>query len=448
MKIAVTGGSGQLGTLVLRKLAADRKITSIRSIDLRPPLVANRKVEAIQADIRDPDFARHLEGCDALVHLAFIVTPWAPRQVMDAVNVEGSKNVFAAAATANLKTIVYASSVAAYGVVPGHPAQITEDTPRREQPAFAYAANKFAVEAFLDTFEAEHPHVAIARLRPAILVGSRMEHALGQAFEARLFPDLGGPESPLVWDEDVATAVVLCLQKRARGAFNLVAEAGATPAELAEAGGLRLLPIPPAARRAAGELLSLFARLGGTPPADPSWLSLELPPLAFSSDKARRELGWAPKCPTSRDVLRRVGESIRGRTDPRLALFFRLAAAAARRMPPREGERANVAIHLELTGRGGADYSLRFTDGRLAIAPGIPRPPGSVLSLRTGVFLDLLAGRLTPATAEITGKFRVEGEPLAAMTLTALVSLFRSQVDLPGSRGFPARKFAAWLARP
>jgi UDP-glucose 4-epimerase len=447
MKIAVTGGSGQLGTLVLRKLAADRKVTAIRSLDLRPPIVASRKVEARTVDVRDPDFGRHLEGCDALVHLAFIVVPWAPRPIMDAVNVEGSKNVFVAAAAANIKSIVYASSVAAYGVVAGHPTPIVEDTPRRDQPAFAYAANKFAVEAFLDSFEAEHPDIAIARLRPTILIGARIEHMLGKAFEAGIFPDPGGPILPYVWDDDVAAAVVLCLQKRARGAYNLVADGGHEAAELARAAGLRHVRIPPYARQAYGQLLSLFVKLGGTPPGDPSWVTLEPPTLTYSSDKARRELGWAPKYPTSIDVFRRAGEVIRGRVDPRIGLFFRFAGAFAKRMPARE-DHVKTTVHIELTGPGGADYALHFDSGRLSIEPGVPRPPKSVVSLRAAVFRDLLAGRLTPATAEITGKFRVEGEPLGAMALSGLVAMFRSQLERPGAKGWPAQKFAAWLERP
>jgi uncharacterized protein YbjT (DUF2867 family) len=38
MRIAVTGGSGQLGTLVLRRLADDRAVKEIVALDVRPPL--------------------------------------------------------------------------------------------------------------------------------------------------------------------------------------------------------------------------------------------------------------------------------------------------------------------------------------------------------------------------------------------------------------------------
>ena len=101
------------------------------------------------------------------------------------VRVGGSKNAFNAAAAAGVKTVVYSSSVAAYGVLPGHPRPITEQTPRRLQDSFPYAAAKYRVEEFLDGFEKEHPDVAVARLRPSILIGPGMNHPLGAALRDR-----------------------------------------------------------------------------------------------------------------------------------------------------------------------------------------------------------------------------------------------------------------------
>jgi nucleoside-diphosphate-sugar epimerase len=180
MKVAVTGGSGQLGTTVLRRLAADPSIREVISLDLRPPIVACEKVRPVAADVRDPHFARHLEGCHAVVHLAFIVTQWTPGDRLRSINVDGSLNVFRAAAAAGVETVVYTSSVAAYGVTPDHPVPIVETTPRVRQAELPYASHKFDVEAFLDAFEPAHPAIAVSRLRPAILAGARMEHELGR----------------------------------------------------------------------------------------------------------------------------------------------------------------------------------------------------------------------------------------------------------------------------
>ncbi|MGZ6123431.1 MAG: NAD-dependent epimerase/dehydratase family protein, partial [Myxococcales bacterium] len=222
MRVAVTGGSGHLGTLVLRRLADDRSVKEIVALDLRPPLIVSGKLRDVRADVRDAAIGDHLRGCDAVVHLAFMVAKRGARALQDDVNVRGSANVFRAAIAAGVRRILYSSSVAAYGVLPGLPVPISEETPRTRQPDFWYACAKYDVEADLDALEREHPDLSVARFRPAILFGRRMEHPLGAALRHGLLPETGA--LPLVWDEDVADAFLLALRSGAKGAFNLAAD--------------------------------------------------------------------------------------------------------------------------------------------------------------------------------------------------------------------------------
>ena len=367
MRVAVTGAAGQLGTVVLRRLAAERGVTAIRSLDLRPPAVAAGKLEHVRADVRDPGFARFLDGCDALVHLAFIVTGAPPRPVFDAINVGGSKNVFAAAVAVGIKKIVYTSSVAAYGAVHGHPRPIVETTPRVHQPAFPYSAAKWEVEQFLDGFEPAHPDVAIARLRPSIVIGAPTVHAHGAMLARRAIVDVAAP-MPLVWDEDVADAVALALRHGARGAFNITAEPAATARQLADACGLRLIRIPKAVIAFGAQLGELAQKLGLSEALDPAWLRLTDVCMEMSADKARRELGWKPRCPTPVDVINRfLAESSTG-MDRRLDLFVRLLQLGARR-PIEQTMRTHGRVHLHLRGPGGGDIGFIFDGDRLAGHP-------------------------------------------------------------------------------
>lgn len=446
MKVVVTGGSGQLGTILLRRLARDRAVKSLVSLDIRPPIVVSPKLKAVVADVRDAGIEREMEGADALVHLAFLVTQAAPREEMRSVNVEGSKNVFRAAIAAGVPAVVYASSVAAYGVFRDHPRPIVETTSRRYQSSLMYAATKFEVEAHLDELEAAHPEAAFTRLRPGILAGARMEHALGKALSARILPDTGSPAQPWVWDEDVAEAAILALKKRARGAFNLVADGLLEPKAFAEAAGFRYLKLP---RAVLSGWMKLPRGWTGFPADDPAWLEVASAPLEISSEKAKRELGWAPKCPTTADVARKLGEVMRGPMDARLALFFRLTALASRRAPPMpEAASMRARVHLDIAGRGGGDVGMVVEEGRLSVEPGIaPRPPTTVISLKKQLLLDLLSGKTSYATAQLTGRLRIEGEPLAGLVLSTMVAMFRKETEEPGARGFGARKLAAWMAR-
>src|ERR1051325_11153259 len=146
MKVVVTGGSGQLGTLVLERLVTDRKIKKIVALDLQPPIVPSTRIDWRIADMRDPGLERHLEGAEVLLHLAFIVTQRASVDTMRDTNVEGSRRLFEAAAQHGVKRIVYVSSVAAYGLGKDLPPQIVESTPRRRSTRPTYATNKFDVE--------------------------------------------------------------------------------------------------------------------------------------------------------------------------------------------------------------------------------------------------------------------------------------------------------------
>lgn len=425
MKVAVTGAAGQLGTVVLRRLAADRGVTALRSLDLRPPAVASGKLEHVRADVRDPDFARFLDGCDALVHLAFIVTGAPPRAVFDAINVGGSKNVFAAAARAGVARVVYTSSIAAYGVVHGHTLPLVEEAPRVHQRDFPYSAAKWEVESFLDAFEPQHPDMAIARLRPSIVIGAPTVHAHGAMLARRMMIDLPAP-LPYVWDEDVADAVALALQKGARGAFNLTAEPAATGRELADACALRLIHVPHALITAGAQLTALLAKLGVPDLVDPAWLRVAGVPMAMSSAKARRELGWKPKCPTPVDVVQRFLRENPTGLDRRIDLFFRMVQLAAR-APSEEARRVQARIHLRLTGPGGGDLGLVLDGGKLTVLREVPRPPTSTLTMRAATLLDLLGRRTELTTAGLTGKVRIEGDPVANMVLGTILATFHQR---------------------
>ena len=385
MNIAVTGAAGQLGTVVLRRLAVERGVKALRSLDLRPPAVASGKLEHVRADVRDPDFARFLDGCDVLVHLAFIVTGGPPRPVFDAINIAGSKNVIEAAVRCGIKQIVYTSSVAAYGVVHGHPQPIVEETPRVHQPSFPYSAAKWEVEAWLDDFEPRHADVAITRLRPSIVIGAPTVHAHGAMLGRRAIVDVPAP-LPLVWDEDVAEAVALAIRKRARGAFNVTAEPAMTGRELAAACDLRLVRVPKAIISGLAQLGALAQKLGLSEALDPAWLRLTDVGMAMSAEKARRELGWKPKCPTPVDVVKRfLAENSMG-MERRLDLFVRLLQLGARRPIDDPTMHTRGQIHLRLTGPGGGDVGLIIDRARLDVIREMPRPPSTVVTMRVATF--------------------------------------------------------------
>jgi UDP-glucose 4-epimerase len=309
VKVVVTGGSGQLGTVILRALVGDPDISSITSIDLRAPSATDAKIHRVAGNVCDPNIAGLFAGADVVMHLAFVVTRTMDRAAFDAVNIGGSRNVFEAAARANVPQIVYASSIASYGVVAGHPVPIVEDTPRQRDGSFAYASAKFEVEAFLDQFEREHPNTTVCRIRPSSLIGAAMTNAFGRMIAAGFLPDPGGEAVPVVWDEDVADLFRLAAKERARGPFNASADDALTLAEVARIAGLARIPIPRSVLQTAKALPPLLARMG-IDSLDPSFMFVP-PKMIISSERARTELGWKPRYGTGADIARALGEVAR-----------------------------------------------------------------------------------------------------------------------------------------
>jgi nucleoside-diphosphate-sugar epimerase len=436
--VAVTGGSGQLGTHVLRRLLDDADIARVISIDRRPPVIASAKLESVVGDVCDADFARHLQGVDAVIHCAFIISGSERSGVFRAVNVEGSKNVFRASASAGVKTIVFVSSITAYGVVPGHPVPIVETTPRMRQDDFAYAACKFDVEAFLDEVEPQHPDIAISRIRANVLMGRRMPHLLGDVLRIGWIPDLDGVPLPIVWDEDVADLLVLALRRRARGAFNATADELLPSPALADRTGARAVRPWRVVLAVHAALYDILSRLNLHLLSDPSWATRTRAPLIGSSDKAKRELGWSPRYPTAVAVVQQFRAVSPWRLDVWLLVALWMLGRATRHASGSLAGRSG-RLFLCLNGPVAGDFSLIVNDGRMRVRAGVPPFPTSTVTMTAALFRDLLAGRASFDDAIGSGQIDWFGADADRDLLKRIVAMPTQRESRGGWRGAAAR---------
>jgi len=299
MRLAVTGISSYLARTLFPLLEADSAIEEVRGLDLKDPPFNSEKLRFIRCDVRNKDLAKHLEGCDTVIHLAYIVMPIRDEKLSDDINVNGSKNVFRAAAEAGLRKIVHLSSVAAYGAWPDNPPEITEEVPVRGMPSFYYSRTKAQVELFLDEFEKEHPNLVVTRLRPCIFIGPTIDNALrnlaggGRKVMARF----RGIDNRLqfVWDEDVAQAIHLALSGDFPGAFNLAGDGSINMEEMAEVMGARLRTVP---YSLALWMSKIFWALG-LGPLSPGWVEVTRYSILMNTQKAKKEMGWKPTYDTA-----------------------------------------------------------------------------------------------------------------------------------------------------
>lgn len=114
MRVLITGGAGHVGTPVTNRFAANGWDVRVIGVDADCDLDS---VAYAQCDILDTDaLQRHVEGCDAIVHLAAVPSTLShPNHKLFNINVSGTYIVFEAAERAGVKRIAQASSINAFG---------------------------------------------------------------------------------------------------------------------------------------------------------------------------------------------------------------------------------------------------------------------------------------------------------------------------------------------
>lgn len=313
LTVAVTGPTGTFGAGLIPLLQDDDRVERVIGIARRPFDPAERgwsKMTYRRGDVRDPTALREaFEGVDVVVHLAFLITGNASAETTRAINVDGTLNVFRAAAGAGATRFVYASSVAAYGFHDDTPELIDEDWPTRPADRLFYAQEKAELETLLDGEAALHPEVALYLLRPPVVLGPNAIGGkdvlpgplapLGRRLFGRPRPlpvplPMLVPEHPLqfVHEDDVGRALQLCIVGAGPpGAYNIAGDGVLTATEVAREFGALALPLPAAPAQFAARVVS---RLPFLPPVA-QWVEAVSQPVIMDTRRAKEQLGWRPR---------------------------------------------------------------------------------------------------------------------------------------------------------
>ena len=243
-KYIVTGGAGFIGSTLVRTLLESAAAESECQVEVIDNLLTGYesnlaevrdRVILHRADIRDAAaIAPLLRGADVVYHLAAI--PSVPRSIHDPVpshevNIDGTFNVYRAAAEGGVRRLVYAASSSAYGDSETLPK--TESMPPR--PKSPYAVQKLVGEYYAQVFHSCFGLEAVA-LRFFNVYGPRqdptstysgvlslfMKHLLERTAPT-IFGD-GEQSRDFTYVEDVAA---LCVKaSRAEGAAGKMYNAG------------------------------------------------------------------------------------------------------------------------------------------------------------------------------------------------------------------------------
>ncbi|MFI5116177.1 MAG: NAD-dependent epimerase/dehydratase family protein [Terriglobales bacterium] len=310
MRVCVTGGTGFLGTALVRDLLARGvPVRVLARPSRRADMLETQGAEVVRGGLGDPDcIARAIEGADTVYHLAAKVDTPGRRADFLETNVAGTERVLTACLGQGVGRVVYASSLAIYGPVPNGQ-RIDENTPDDESPHLRdfYAQSKILADQLAVRF-ARETTLPITILRPGIVYGPGGQlpvGLLGFTLGKTNFV-FGNPNHriPLNYVENLVDAMQVAAQS-AGGQFqqfNLVDDDELTLANYHQAKTAvdktvtHFFPGWPV--RLAGPFAEIAIRMlpvGGSVRFSKHQLNRALQDRWYDTRRIREETGWAPK---------------------------------------------------------------------------------------------------------------------------------------------------------
>jgi nucleoside-diphosphate-sugar epimerase len=289
--IAITGGTGFIGRHVIAALAGSGRQLRLLMRNPRADETLGGDAGIVRGALADRDaLARLVDGADTVIHCAGAISA-ADRSAFAAANIDGTRNLAAAAAAAGVRRFVHLSSIAA-----------------REPALTDYAWSKAESEAAL---VAELPAAHAVVLRPPAVYGPGDRATLPLLRQLLqplvVLPVAADQRVSLIFVRDLAAAVatVAGAEPCPSGPFEL---SDGTPGgyswpdlvgEAARHSGRspRTLFLPPPLARLTARAAMLAARLGGGPPM----LTIDKLPELYHRDWVSRHEGldavtpWQPR---------------------------------------------------------------------------------------------------------------------------------------------------------
>lgn len=317
-RILISGASGFVGAAVARELIGQgHQVRVLLRKTSRRDNVRDLPVEIVIGDLGSPlSLTDALEGCQALFHVAADYRLWVPVPAeIYANNVDGTRNIMQAALDCGVHRVVYTSSVATLGVLPGDRVA-DEDTPVSLADMIGhYKRSKYLAEALVQ-------EMVQKQALPAIIVNPSTPVGVGDIRPTptgKMVLDAAAGHMPAYVDtglnivdvDDVARGHVLALYKGQVGQRYILGESNISLREILAIIACHVGRQPPRLRLPRLALLPvafmaerIAAARGTVPMLTVDGIRLAAKKMYFSSNKARVELGYEPR--PAAEALRRA----------------------------------------------------------------------------------------------------------------------------------------------
>lgn len=305
VRALVTGATGFVGTALCRELVANGyQVRAVHRVTSKRELLEGLDVEWFEGDVRDAERMKSAcEGQDLVFHIAALFREAKhPDEVYEAINIEGTRNVLEAAASAGVQYTVHCSTVGVHSHIPNPPAAEDEEY----RPADIYQRTKCVGEKVaLEHFRNESPRGAV--IRPAMIWGPGDQRTLKlfRGISRKRLPVIGSGKTMLHWVmvDDLARAFRLVGEQQPEsGSVYIVAgERAVTMNELytaiASETGSEVLPfrVPALPLQLAGSICeALCVPFGWEPPLYRRRVDFFTKTRSFDITKVSKEVGYRP----------------------------------------------------------------------------------------------------------------------------------------------------------
>ncbi len=318
MRTFVTGGTGFVGSAVIRKLLAKghevrgliRQGANTRQLD-------GLNIERIIGDLSDtPALLEGMTGCDWVFHVAALYAYWGYSwDEFYRSNVEGTRRVMETAQRSGVKRIVYTSSIATLGI-PSNGTPGDEETPVTLGDMIGhYKRSKYLAEEVVRDYIQRGLPVVIVNPAAPVGIGDHKPTQTGKMIVDFLngkMPAYVDTGLTIVDVDDVAEGHLLAMEKGKIGERYILGGENLSLKQvldlLAEVSGLPKVNtrIPRGVALTWAYLDTGLARLNPRhiPAATPDAVRVSRKHEYFSSAKAIRELGY--KYTSAREALRKA----------------------------------------------------------------------------------------------------------------------------------------------
>jgi UDP-glucose 4-epimerase len=168
MNIYITGGTGFIGSYIVREFADGKNnvVVLARNPDKVPALCSLPGVTVKKADMLDYDaLEKSMTDMDALIHIALCWGDTGPEMILN--ETFSSVKIIDTAIKKGAKKIIFTSSTAAQGGIE----RDTDETAKLKPNDF-YGATKGSVELFLSAYSSYYPTIQINTIRPGYTFGN------------------------------------------------------------------------------------------------------------------------------------------------------------------------------------------------------------------------------------------------------------------------------------